>query len=74
MSKMFYAGPLNISPQNKRAVRFERWNIVRGDTVKVLAGNDKGKVSTVLKVYRKTNQVIVKDVSLKTEYSSNPYK
>lgn len=38
------------------AVKFK---IKKGDTVKILAGNDKGKEAEVLKVMPKTSQVIV---------------
>ncbi len=38
------------------AVKFK---IKRGDTVKIIAGDDKGKVAKVLKVLPKTSQVIV---------------
>ena len=33
--------------------------IKKGDTVKIIAGDDKGKVAEVLKVIPKTSQVIV---------------
>ncbi len=38
------------------AVKFK---IKKGDTVKIIAGNDKGKEGEVLKVLTKTSQVIV---------------
>jgi large subunit ribosomal protein L24 len=38
--------------------------IVKNDTVKVIAGNHKGKVGRVLKVFPKTNRVIVEKVNL----------
>jgi len=38
------------------AVKFK---IKKGDTVKIIAGNDKGKTGEVLKVMPKTSQVIV---------------
>ena len=33
--------------------------IKKGDTIKVLSGNDKGKTGEVLQVFPKTNKVIV---------------
>ena len=39
-------------------------NIVKNDTVKVIGGNHKGKVGKVLKVFPKTNRVIVEKVRL----------
>jgi len=38
--------------------------IVKNDMVKVIAGNHKGKVGRVLKVFPKTNRVIVEKVNL----------
>jgi large subunit ribosomal protein L24 len=38
--------------------------IKRGDTVKVIAGDDKGKVSKVIKAMPKTRQLIVEGVKL----------
>ena len=35
----------------------------KGDTVKVLSGNDKGKSGEILEVMPKKNKVIVKDVN-----------
>ena len=39
-------------------------NIRRGDTVQVISGNDKGKRGRVLRVYGKTNRVIVEGVRM----------
>jgi len=39
-------------------------NIVKNDTVKVISGNHKGKVGKVLKVFPKSNRVIVEKVQL----------
>ena len=38
--------------------------IIKNDTVKVVGGNHKGKVGKVLKVFPKTNRVIVEKVAL----------
>ncbi len=38
-----------------------KFKIKKGDTVKIIAGNDKGKTGEVLKVLPKKSQVIVKD-------------
>ncbi len=38
--------------------------IIKNDTVKVIAGNNKGKIGKVLKVYPKTNRIIVEKVHL----------
>jgi large subunit ribosomal protein L24 len=37
----------------------------KGDTVKVLSGNDKGKTGEVLTVLPKSNKVVVKDVNIR---------
>jgi large subunit ribosomal protein L24 len=39
-------------------------HIIKNDTVKVVAGNHKGKVGRVLKVFPKANRVIVEKVNL----------
>jgi large subunit ribosomal protein L24 len=39
-----------------------------GDTVQVITGKDKGKVGEVLRVYRKTGKVIVRNANLRWRY------
>lgn len=46
-------------------IPFDRWRIVRGDKVAVIAGKDSGKTGTVIRVYRKTNQVLVEGINIK---------
>jgi large subunit ribosomal protein L24 len=51
--------------------------IKKGDTVKVIAGDDKGKTGEVLEVLPKSGQVIVKDCkvakkSVKPDKDKNP--
>jgi len=41
-----------------------KMKIKKGDTVKILAGDDKGKTGEVLTVLPKTSQVIVKDCKI----------
>ena len=38
--------------------------IKKGDTVKIIAGDDKGKTGEVLACFPKTNKVLVKDCKL----------
>jgi len=38
--------------------------IKKGDKVRVMAGNDRGKEGTVLKVYPRSNRVIVEKINL----------
>ena len=42
--------------------------IKKGDTVKVLSGNDKGKTGEVMEVIPKTEKVIVKGVNLRKKH------
>ena len=42
--------------------------IKKGDTVKVLSGNDKGKTGEVLDVIPKTNRVVVKGVNIRKRH------
>ncbi|XP_044472851.1 50S ribosomal protein L24, chloroplastic [Mangifera indica] len=39
-----------------------------GDMVKVIAGNDKGKIGEITKVFKHNSTVIVKDMNLKTKH------
>ena len=42
--------------------------IKKGDTVKVLSGNDKGKTGEVLEVIPKEDKIIVKDVNVRKKH------
>ena len=42
--------------------------IKKGDTVKVLSGNDKGKTGEVLDIIPKTNRVVVKGVNIRKRH------
>lgn len=42
--------------------------IKRGDTVMVIAGNDKGKIGKVLAVYPKTMRVLVEGVNVRKKH------
>lgn len=49
----------------KRPVEpIKKWHIVKGDTVAVLSGSDKGKTGKVVAVLRKQNRVVVEGVNL----------
>lgn len=39
-----------------------------GDTVKVISGRDKGKISEVTMVFKHNSKIMVKDVNLKTKH------
>ncbi len=42
--------------------------IKKGDTVKVLSGNDKGKTGEVLEIMPKDDKIIVKDVNVRKKH------
>ena len=42
--------------------------IRKGDTVKVLSGNDKGKTGEVLEVIPKTHKIIVKGINIRKKH------
>ena len=42
--------------------------IKKGDTVKVLSGNDKGKTGEVIEIIPKTNKLIVKGVNVRKKH------
>ncbi|CAK7338326.1 unnamed protein product [Dovyalis caffra] len=39
-----------------------------GDTIKVIAGDDKGKIGEITKIFRHNSTVVVKDINLKTKH------
>lgn len=45
--------------------------IKQGDTVKVIAGKDKGKTGTVLTTLKDTDQVIIEDVNVVKRHQKN---
>ncbi|KAK3272398.1 hypothetical protein CYMTET_19306 [Cymbomonas tetramitiformis] len=53
--------------ENGKPVRV-KMHVRKGDTVQVIAGADKGKVSEVEEVYTKTGKILVKDVNIKTKH------
>lgn len=52
------------NPNKPLQTPFQRWVIVRGDIVKVIAGDDRGKVGKVVKVLRKLNRIVVKGANI----------
>ena len=47
---------------------YKRVKIKKGDTVKVIAGGNKGKTGTVMQVIRKDDRVIVENVNIVTKH------
>ena len=47
---------------------YKRVKIKKGDTVKVIAGGNKGKTGTVMQVIRKDDRVLVENVNIVTKH------
>jgi large subunit ribosomal protein L24 len=45
--------------------------IKKGDTVKVIAGKDKGKTGTILLTLKDTNQVVIEGVNVATKHQKS---
>ncbi|NEP78352.1 MAG: 50S ribosomal protein L24 [Okeania sp. SIO3B3] len=45
-----------------------KMHVKKGDTVQIIAGKDKGKVSEIMQVLPKISKVVVKDVNVKTKH------
>nr|BDA99338.1 ribosomal protein L24 [Cryptomonas sp. NIES-3952] len=43
-------------------------HVKKGDTVKIISGEDKGKIGEILKILSSTNQVVVKDINIKKKH------
>jgi large subunit ribosomal protein L24 len=43
----------------------------KGDTVKVIAGKDKGKTGTILMTMKDMNQVVIEGVNVATKHQKN---
>lgn len=43
-------------------------HVKKGDTVQVIAGQDKGKIGEVLRVLPETSKVVIKGVNVKTKH------
>jgi large subunit ribosomal protein L24 len=53
-----------LTRRHKIAVERETFSVRKGDTVKVVRGDDKGKEGEVIRVYPKTGRVTVKGVNM----------
>lgn len=51
---------------------FKNWTIVRGDFVKILTGDDRGKKGKVVKVLRKLNRIVVKNINMNEYTKGSP--
>ena len=68
MRRLKYRATKRANAKNARrhAINAERvkMRITKGDTVRVMRGNDKGKEGKVLRVYPKTGRVVVEGVNI----------
>ena len=61
---------MRVKPNKKFQVTFKRWQIVKGDEVQIRAGNDRGKVGKVMRVFRKSNAVTVSGINMRLKHFS----
>eukprot|EP00003_Mantamonas_plastica_P022947 TRINITY_DN4004_c0_g1_i2.p1 TRINITY_DN4004_c0_g1~~TRINITY_DN4004_c0_g1_i2.p1 ORF type:complete len:214 (+),score=49.59 TRINITY_DN4004_c0_g1_i2:197-838(+) len=54
--------------KHKPVQKFKNWKILRGDTVRVMVGKDKGSEGVVTQVLRKKNKVLVEGLNLVTKH------
>ena len=71
--KIFYQFGLKAKPNKTLQTTFTRWKIVRGDTVILRNGSDKGKQGIITKVYRKSNKVLVDGINIKYKITRSKY-
>ena len=72
MYKTKWTHPLpRVDPTKPLQVPIKRWKIIKGDVVQIRSGNDKGKKGKILRVFRKTNMVIVNGANRKPQTKSN---
>ena len=61
LGKKMLKGRGKFKPQQESS----RWNIVTGDTVKVVQGPQEGQQGTVLQVLRRQNRILVEGVNVR---------
>ena len=66
MRELKYRKTRNKRSQSRHAVNSERvkMNVTKGDTVRVMRGDDKGKEGKVLRIYPKTGRVLVEGINI----------
>jgi len=45
-----------------------KFYLKKGDTIKVISGKDRGKISEIIQILRKMDQIVVKDVNIKKKH------
>ena len=66
MRDLKYKKTRNKRSQSRHAVNSERVkiNVTKGDTVRVMRGDDKGKEGKVLRIFPKTGRVLVEGINI----------
>lgn len=44
-------------------------HVKKGDLVKVISGSDKGKTGYIIETFKHTQQVLIKDINMKTKHN-----
>ena len=57
-----------MAVKKKKQLVPQKMHVKAGDTVQVIAGNDKGKVGEIIRSFPKASKVIVKGVNIKTKH------
>jgi len=53
----------------KKAIKNNKFlHVKKGDNVKVISGENKGKTGTISEVYKKTSKVIITGLNIKTKH------
>eukprot|EP00270_Netrium_digitus_P007327 TRINITY_DN213_c0_g1_i2.p1 TRINITY_DN213_c0_g1~~TRINITY_DN213_c0_g1_i2.p1 ORF type:complete len:204 (+),score=55.51 TRINITY_DN213_c0_g1_i2:44-613(+) len=55
-----------LKPSSKPV--WQNMHVKVGDTVQVIAGAERGKVSEITRIFRHSSKVVLKDINLKTKY------
>jgi len=45
--------------------------IKKGDQVKIITGSEKNKISKVIKIYKKSGKILVKNINFKIKYKKS---
>jgi large subunit ribosomal protein L24 len=66
MRDLKYRKTRNKRSQSRHSVNAERvrLNVTKGDTVRVMRGDDKGKEGKVLRIYPKTGRVLIEGINI----------
>lgn len=73
LKKIVFNFSLKAKPNKKPQVQFKRWSIVKGDKVMIRTGKEKGKIGIIMRVFRKSNTVIVYKINMKFKHISKAF-